>query len=239
MRGAVEQHGSHLPLDTDVVIAEELTRQIVARWGEEFDLWQLPSVPVGLSREHDWAPGTLSLSVHGFVTLFRDLAHAIARALPARNLAIVNGHGGNRGILENLIHEIDADFGFNTCAIHPFDLARIESTPANPDIHGGKSETSVMLALAPDRVRMELIARADEPGAPEAVQALILDRGATWPWRSDDPRLARGGIIGDAHGASAELGAAIVDRVVAQSERIFRRLLENQQVMRGGRKAPG
>src|SRR5207302_11439977 len=68
--GAVEQHGSHLPLDTDVVIAEELTRQIVARWGEEFDLWQLPSVPVGLSREHDWAPGTLSLSVHGFVTLF-------------------------------------------------------------------------------------------------------------------------------------------------------------------------
>ena len=98
--GAVEQHGSHLPLDTDVVIAEELTRQIVARWGQEFDLWQLPSVPVGLSREHDWAPGTLSLSVHGFVTLFRDLAHAIARALPARNIAIVNGHGGNRGILE-------------------------------------------------------------------------------------------------------------------------------------------
>ena len=96
-----------------------------------------------------------------------------------------------------------------------------------------------MLALAPDRVRMELIARADEPGAPEAVQALILDRGATWPWRSDDPRLARGGIIGDAHGASAELGAAIVDRVVAQSEHIFRRLLENQQLMSGGRKPPG
>src|SRR5207247_9103728 len=85
--GAVEQHGAHLPLDTDVVVAEGLTRRIVARWGDEFDLWQLPTVPVGLSREHDWAPGTLSLSIAGFVTLLRDLARDLVRALPARNLA--------------------------------------------------------------------------------------------------------------------------------------------------------
>src|SRR3954468_618988 len=72
--GAIEQHGPHLPLDTDVVVAEGLTRRIVERWGDEFDLWQLPTVPIGLSREHDWAPGTLSLSIQGFVTLLRDLA---------------------------------------------------------------------------------------------------------------------------------------------------------------------
>jgi len=57
--GAIEQHGAHLPLDTDVVVAEELTRRIIARWGDELDLWQLPTISISLSREHDWAPGTL------------------------------------------------------------------------------------------------------------------------------------------------------------------------------------
>src|SRR5712691_10182779 len=93
--GAVEQHGPHLPLNTDVVVAEGLTRRIVARWGEEFDLWQLPTVALGLSREHDWAAGTLSLSVQGFAGLLREIARELVRATPAHHLAIVNGHGGN------------------------------------------------------------------------------------------------------------------------------------------------
>jgi creatinine amidohydrolase/Fe(II)-dependent formamide hydrolase-like protein len=225
--GAIEQHGPHLPLDTDVVVAEGLTRRLVARWGDEFDLWQLPALPVGLSREHYWAPGTLSLSIACFVALLRDLARSLARALPARNLVIVNGHGGNRGVLENLLYELRGDFGLNACAIHPFDLARIESTPGAPDIHGGKSETSVMLALAPDRVRMKLLAAAGSPHQPEAVEALIFDRGATWPWRTDNPGLGQGGIIGDPRGASAELGRDIIERVVSESAAVFRRLLES------------
>src|SRR5437868_13653822 len=75
--GAIEQHGPHLPLNTDVVVAERLTDRIVARWGEEFDLWQLPTMALGLSREHDWAPGTLSLSVQGFAGLLREIAREI------------------------------------------------------------------------------------------------------------------------------------------------------------------
>src|SRR5438045_708657 len=155
--GAIEQHGSHLPLNTDVVVAEGVTWRIVSRWGDEFDLWQLPTMPIGLSREHDWAPGTLSLSIQGFAALLRDLAGTMVRALPARNLAIVNGHGGNRGILDNLLHELQGDFGLNACVIHPFDLSKVETQAATPDVHGGKDETSVMLALAPQLVRRELI----------------------------------------------------------------------------------
>jgi creatinine amidohydrolase len=232
--GAIEQHGTHLPLNTDVVVAEGLTRRIVARWGEEFDLWQLPTVRHGLSREHDWAPGTVSLSIQDFVTAMRDLAHDIVRALPARNLMIVNGHGGNRGVLENLLHEFHGDFLLNACAIHPFDLAKVEANLAMPDVHGGKNETSVMLAMAPDLVRRDLIARPEKAPDTAAIQALIFDRGVTWPWRTDDPRLAHDGIIGDAHGASAELGATIVDSIVAESRGVFLRLLENQQRMGRG-----
>jgi creatinine amidohydrolase/Fe(II)-dependent formamide hydrolase-like protein len=230
--GAIEQHGAHLPLDTDVLVAEGLTSRIVARWGDEFDLWQLPTLPIGLSREHDWAPGTLSLSIQGFVSVMRDLGRDLVRALPARNLAIINGHGGNRGILENLLHELRSDFALNACVIHPFDLAKLETKPSTVDVHGGRSETAVMLALAPDRVRMEQLEAAERAIGDDATGALIFDRGVTWPWRTDDPRLAHQGIIGDARAASAELGAAIIDSVVAECGRVFAQLLENQLVMK-------
>ena len=228
--GAIEQHGPHLPLDTDVVIAEGLTRRIVAHWGDEFDVWQLPTFPIGLSREHDWAPGTLSMSIQGFTALLRDLAGAIVRALPARNLAIVNGHGGNRGVLDNLIHELHGDFALNACVIHPFDLAKVATGEAGPDVHGGKSETSVMLALAPDRVRRELIEKVQEPPDAAAIRALIFDRGASFPWRTDDPRLARDGIIGDSRAASPEFGQAIINSLVAEVRGVLARLLGNQRL---------
>jgi creatinine amidohydrolase/Fe(II)-dependent formamide hydrolase-like protein len=228
--GAIEQHGPHLPLDTDVVVAEELARRIVARWGQELDLWQLPTVSISLSREHDWAPGTLSLSIQTFVALMRDMARDVARALPARNLAIVNGHGGNRGVLDNLIHELRGDFALNACVLHPFDLSKVEIETRTPDVHGGKGETSVMLALKPQLVRRDLIAPAGAPPAGEAIAALILDRGVSFPWRTNDARLAASGIIGDANAATSELGQAIIDSVIVEAGAALRRLLANQRI---------
>jgi creatinine amidohydrolase len=229
--GAIEQHGAHLPLNTDVVVAEGVTQALVARWGDQFDLWVLPSLSIGLSREHDWAPGTLSLSVATFAALLNEMGREIVRALPARNLVIVNGHGGNRGILENLLHELRGDLALNACVIHPFDLAETSMDAAIGDVHGGASETAVMLALAPDLVRSDMIASAELPPAPDGVAALIFDRGVTWPWRTDDPRLARGGIIGDPDAASPEWGRALLDTMVERAPAVFERLLENQSLM--------
>lgn len=236
--GATEQHGAHLPLDTDVIVAQELTRLLVERWGDAFDLWPLPVVPVGLSHEHDWAPGTQSLSIQAFHALLRDLAADIVRALPARNLAIVNGHGGNRGFLDNFLHELRADFAINACVIHPFDLSKAASGTTAADVHGGRSETSLMLAIAPERVRRDALKAFEHPPDETTIRALIFDRGVSWPWRTDDPRLARGGLIGDPSGASPELGVAIVESIVAEARGVFVRLLENQKIVQGSALPP-
>ena len=227
--GSIEQHGPHLPLDTDTVLAEAFTQAIIARCGDKYDLWQLPALPIGLSLEHAWAPGTMSLTVDTMTALLRNIASEIARALPTRNLVGVNGHGGNRGILEALARELSADFGLNFCALHLGAMMSPPSGAAFTEIHGGKDETSVMLALAPHLVRRNLIAQAKPPKDASMIQTLILDPAVSWPWTSDDPRIAHLGIIGDAPAASAEHGQTIVARVVEGAARAFERLLENQR----------
>ena len=226
--GSMEQHGPHLPLNTDAVLAEAFTGRIVERWGEQYDLWRLPSISVGLSREHDWAARTLSLSVSGMTGVLRDLCREIVRALPARNLLIVNGHGGNRGMLEALGRELHGDFGLNLCALHLGAMMSPVTDAAVPEIHAGKDETSVMLALAPELVRRERIPGLKAPPDGDAVRATILDPATSWPWSSGDQRIAAAGVIGDARAASAELGNAIVSRVVNAAGTVLKQLLANQ-----------
>jgi creatinine amidohydrolase len=226
--GSMEQHGPHLPLNTDTVLAEAFTRRIVECWAEAYELWQLPPLAAGLSREHDWAPGTLSLSIAGMTAYLRDLGREIVRSLPARNLLIVNGHGGNRGILEALGRELRGDFGLNVVSLHLGALISPVTGAGVPEIHAGRDETSAMLALAPELVRMERIREAKGPSGGDAIDALVLDPATSWPWSSDDKRIAELGVMGDAREASAEHGNAIVVRVVEAAGAILKQLRENR-----------
>ena len=89
----------------------------------------------------------------------------------------------------------------------------------------------MMLALAPQRVRRDAIAPPTHPPDGDVLAALVFDRGASFPWRTDDPRLTASGAIGEAHAASRELGEAIIGSVVEEARGVLRRLLENQRLM--------
>ena len=211
--GSYEQHGPHLPLHTDTVIAEQFTERIVERYGDQHDMWAFPAVPYGLSLEHAWSPGTISLRA-GMLTAFLDMvAGEFARATAARRLLIVNGHGGNRGILEAAIYELQAAHHMRICVVHPSSLSTVRVESALPEIHAGLRETSVMLALAPGSVHLDRLPDtfAPDESSRDQIRRLVLDRGTSWPWSSGDASIATSGITGgDPRMASADLGESVI-----------------------------
>jgi creatinine amidohydrolase len=152
--GSTEQHGPHLPLGTDTIIAERLAAAIAGRVASRHQVWLLPALPFGLSLEHAWAPGTISLRVVTLAAMVGQLASEYRRATQARRLVIVNGHGGKRAILEPLMQEITADHGLAVCTLHTGSLSAIRPDSPVADIHAGIGETSLMLHLAPEIVNM-------------------------------------------------------------------------------------
>jgi len=212
--GSYEQHGPHLPLHTDTIIAEGFTRRLLDRHGDTYDLVGLPSVPYGLSLEHSWSPGTVSLTSSVLTGLLDALVAEYVRATPARTLLIVNGHGGNRGILEAAIYELRHTHQINICVVHPSSLSTVRVESPLPEVHAGTRETSVMLALAPGDVHLDRIPEdyTLDMDQRDHIRRLVLDRATTWPWDSNDPRISRQGITGgDPRAATAELGEQIIN----------------------------
>ena len=97
--GAVEQHGPHLPMSVDDVIATETTTEVVRRFGGDLDLWQLPSLSISKSNEHAWSPGTLWYSAETMMSVLHDIGRSISTTR-AERLVLLNGHGGNTTLLK-------------------------------------------------------------------------------------------------------------------------------------------
>lgn len=211
--GAIEQHGAHLPFNTDLVVPTRTADELVARHGDELDLWLLPPLAVTRSNEHAWAPGTLWLSARTLLAVIEDIGRSVA-ALPAQRLVFLNGHGGNSALLNAACREIRLATGLKTFLAHPMVPPDQGGESAESErgmgVHGGFLETSLMLHLAPDLVRMDLA----EANVPEIDNRHVRFGGpVTFGWTSDD--FGGDGQIGDPTGATAETGRRVFERTVA------------------------
>ena len=210
--GAIEQHGAHLPFNTDLVTAEAAASALVAQFGDIYDLWLLPSLNVSKSNEHDWAPGTLSLSARTLLSVVEDVADSVAN-LGVRKFVFLNGHGGNSSLLNVACREIRLRNGLATFLVHPMVPPDQGGASALDErgmgIHGGFLETSLMLYLAPDNVRMDLA----EANVPDLDTDHVRFGGpVTFGWASND--FGSGGIIGDPTAATREVGAAEFESII-------------------------
>jgi len=194
--GAIEQHGPHLPLSVDLVVAAACAEAVAEARGDELDIWLLPPLAVTKSNEHTGFPGSLSLKAMTMLAVLDDIAAGIA-ATPARKLVFL------------------VDHGLDTFLMHPF--VPPDQGGASPEselgmgIHAGHEETSVMLHLAPDLVDMSLATR-NVPEALAANRHVKLGGTTSFGWLARD--FGPDGHIGDPTGATAAEGERLFNRSV-------------------------
>jgi creatinine amidohydrolase len=212
--GAVEQHGPHLPLNTDLVVAEAASQAAVAAAGAECDVWLLPALPFTKSNEHAWAAGTVWLSATTLLAVLDDIGRSIA-STPARRVLFVNGHGGNSSLVSVAIRELRLKHGLMTFLAHPHVPADQGGSSAAGElgmgVHGGMDETSVMLHLRPDLVDMSL-ARRSVPEKLAENSHVRFGGTVSFGWLSSD--FGPDGVIGDPTGATAEIGRDMFESAV-------------------------
>lgn len=213
--GAIEHHGPHLPLATDAIMAEAVAEAAVAMAEQRgVDAWILPALVYGSSVEHTWAAGTMSMSDETVLRVLRDLGACLART-PARKLVFLNGHGGNVAALQIALRDLRHRFGLQTF-FTTFEVPAGDGDEG-PDeqelgIHGGYSETCLMLHLRPDLVDLSLASRHVPQSVPERGRIGFSGKPVTFGWLSDD--FDGSGVIGDPSGATAARGGVLFERAV-------------------------
>jgi creatinine amidohydrolase/Fe(II)-dependent formamide hydrolase-like protein len=206
--GAVEQHGPHLPLDTDAFDADYLARRVAEACTTPKPL-VLPLVAYGVSYHHMDFSGTLSVSPETMARLIHEIGMSVARC-GVTKLVMINGHGGNAPALHLAAQMINRDAHIFTCVdtgeTSDADVHELVETPN--DVHAGEIETSTTMAIRPQLVRADLAPRM-VPRFSSRYLDFTSKRSVGWYARTK--KISRNGVLGDATKATAEKGEKIWD----------------------------
>ncbi len=210
--GAIEQHGPHLPLDTDAFDAEYLARR-VAETCSEPKPFVLPLIPYGVSYHHDDFMGTVSVSNETLSKLVYEIGMNLARQ-GINKLVIINGHGDNAPSLNFAAQMINRDARIfvtvDTGETSDVDLDNISTTPN--DVHAGEIETSTTLAVRPDLVKMD---KAKKTILKFSSRYLNFSSSRGVPWYAQTKKISETGIMGDPTKASINKGKKMWDIMIA------------------------
>jgi len=221
---ATEQHGPHLPLGTDVMIAQAYLERVRGHLPATLPVTFLPLQPVGISTEHIDYPGTLTLPTDIAMKTWMALGASVARA-GIKKLVMVTSHGGNSAAMTLVAQDLRAQHGLLvvTTGWSRFGVPEglFSAQELRHGTHGGAVETSIMLARFPQLVRNKEIADFRPKGIAmeKDYRWLSAHRPAPFAWQAQD--LHPSGAAGDATIASAEKGERLLD----QGARAFCELL--------------
>lgn len=215
--GAVEQHGPHLPLSVDTALADGILAAALPQVAADVPLLVLPTQSIGLSLEHQDYAGTLGLSPATLLALWTELGACVARA-GIRKLLIFNAHGGNVSSMDIVARQLRMQCGLLVYHCSWFNLPQPkgvnEAFSAHEHrfgVHGGETETSMMLHLAPDLVRMPYAQNFASTSEERAQRFPILGNGKSaklgWAMQDYNPL----GAAGNAAAADAQRGQALVE----------------------------
>ncbi|MCR9257314.1 MAG: creatininase family protein [Alphaproteobacteria bacterium] len=223
--GALEQHGPHLPLGTDHVIAEALATTACEKATADapgLALYLLPTEIVGHSPEHESFPGTVSEPADALMARWHRIGSAVART-GIRRILMINAHGGQPQIMDLAGRALRRDHGLMAVGTSWPDLGMPDGLfPAEElryGLHGGQIETALMLALAPDLVHLDKAAdfanaeaaRTGSTGGAPLIGAL---GPGTLAWMAED--LNPAGVTGNAAAATRDQGLALLSHLVAK-----------------------
>jgi mycofactocin precursor peptide peptidase len=202
--GSLEQHGPHLPLDTDSRIAAAVAGDAAAR---RPGVAVTPPIAFGASGEHDAFPGTLSIGNHALVELLVELGRDADRDWGA--LLLVNAHGGNREAVSTAVERLKLE-GRRCSAFH--------AAPVGGDAHAGRVETALIMHLDRAAVRGGLV----EAGNTQPLEELMvrLRREGVRP-------VSPNGVLGDPREATAEEGERLLGELVMSCLASLDALLED------------
>jgi creatinine amidohydrolase len=211
---ATEQHGPHLPLGTDVMIAQAYLARVRELLSDTAPITFLPLQPVGLSTEHIDFPGTLTLPTELALKSWFAFGESVARA-GLKKLVMVTSHGGNSAAMSIVAQDLRARHGLLVVTTGWSRLSAagdlFSAEELQHGIHGGAIETSIMLARYRQHVRVEAIAdfRSSAIDMQKTYRRLSTHRPAPFAWQAQD--LHASGAVGNATQASAEKGERLID----------------------------
>jgi creatinine amidohydrolase len=211
---AIEQHGPHLPVATDMLIGQGHVDRVIELAPKDLPFTVLPVQAIGKSNEHISSPGTLTFSWDTVTRAWIEIGESVARA-GVRKMVIVTSHGGNVPIMDIVARELRVKFDMLCVATA---WSRFGNPPAvfgerelRYGIHGGDRETSMILAIRPDLVRMDLAEdfASTQERLEQEMQHLRLHGPIQFGWKAQDANPA--GVVGEAHLATYEKGVAAID----------------------------
>ncbi|AFZ02828.1 creatininase family protein [Calothrix sp. PCC 6303] len=213
--GAIEQHGPHLPLIVDAAIGVGVLGKALTKLDSNIPAFALPMLYYGKSNEHIHFPGTITLSTETLSSILMEVGDSIYRA-GFRKFVLMNSHGGQPQVMQMVardLHVLYADllvFPLFTWRVPHITKELLTPKEAQQGMHAGDAETSIMLSLLPQQVKMEK-AIAEYP--PEHAEATLISLEGKLPvsWTTKD--ISKSGIIGDATTATKEKGDRILESV--------------------------